>query len=185
MSYHVGDRSHVVRDCHSGQVFGKHGFHPWLNHGVGRIEAVCSVARQTFSAQFIVGGHGINFTPDPVPFEQFHGLENLHHDGPGPQQTDDGAVAFRSASQQVHAANDALVNALRLGGHGVVFVVDGDVMDDVVVLHVHVFDTVTNDGRYLVSKGRIPCTDGGVRVSHQERMPVLMLKPFSVEGGSP
>ena len=57
-------------------------------------------------------------------------------------------------------------------------------MDDVFVVLVHFFHTVADDSGQFVGKGRIPCPNCWIGMSHQQRVPVLMLQAFPVEGRS-
>ena len=96
--------------------------------------------------------------------------------GPEPSKRTIGPVALWCASKQVEAANDAFVDAFWLRRHWVILVVDGDVVDDVHVLGVHLIDAVADDGGQFVSERRIPCSHGRVGVGHQQGVAVLVLQ---------
>ena len=57
-------------------------------------------------------------------------------------------------------------------------------MDDVFVLGVHLIDAMADDRSQFVSERGVPCSHGRVGVGHQERVAVLVLEAFSIEGGS-
>ena len=143
-----------------------------------------AVTGQAFPAKFTVRGRGINFTSNAVGFQFFNGVEHLDHDGARADEANNRPVAFGRPTEQVHALDNPFIHAFRLGRHGVVLVVNGDVMEHVFVVNVHFFDAVANDGGQLVSKRRVPCPNSRVGMSHQKRVAVLVLQAFTVEGGS-
>ena len=133
------------------------------------------VARQALSTEFAVGRGRINLSSHTVGFQFFHGIEHLHHDGSGPDETNDGAVTFGCAPKQVHAFHDAFVDPLGFGRHGIVFVVHGNVVNDILVVNVHLFDAVTDDRGQLVGEGWVPSPNGWIGVGHEQRVAVLVL----------
>ncbi len=148
------------------------------------MKTVVPVAGQPLTTQFSVGGRRVNLAADPQGLQFLHGIQHLNHDGARADKANHGSVALGCAAKQVHALDDALVDALWFGWHGVVLVVDCDVMEHVLVLHMHLFDAVLDDGSQLVGKGRVPCSHGRVGVRHQQGVPVLMLQAFPVERGT-
>ena len=139
------------------------------------------VARQAFTTEFAVGGGGVNFASHAVGLQLLHGVEHLHHHGPGTDEANERPVTLRCATKQVHALDDALVNPFWLGRHGVVFVVDGDVVEHILIVNVHFLNAVSDDGGEFVGERRVPRTHRWVGVRHEERVPVLMLQPLTVE----
>ncbi len=94
-----------------------------------------------------------------------------------------GAVVARRP-EAVHPAEDALLAALGLGGHGVGLVLDRDVVEDVFLLDVHAPDAVLDDDRQLEGEGRVVGLEVGHRVGEQVGVAVLVLQPLAGEGGA-
>ena len=90
------------------------------------------------------------------------------------------AGSFGCRGEAIEAAQDTFVNALRLGRHGVVLVVQRDVVEDVLgTLAVHPFDTVRHDGRCLVGERRVVGGDVGDGTGQHQGLAVIVLKSLA------
>ena len=79
-----------------------------------------------------------------------------------------------------------VVHARRLGGHGVVLVVEGEVVEDVLAGRaVHLLQAVLHDGRRLVGEGRVVGAAHRDRRGEQLALPVLVLQALAQQRGAP
>ncbi len=85
----------------------------------------------------------------------------------------------------VQAAQQAVVDALRLGRLRVILVVDRDVVEDILAACVHPLDSIADDGRQLVCERRVV----GAQVRHGRGqdlgLPVVVLETLAGQRGSP
>src|ERR1700693_258294 len=84
----------------------------------------------------------------------------------------------------VDASQDSFVDAFGHGRLGVVFVIDGQVVEAIFHLLIHAADAVLDDYRYFVSVGWIVAVAGGDGARKHQTMPVLMLQTFARESGA-
>ncbi len=89
----------------------------------------------------------------------------------------------RTRPEAVHPAQDALVAALGLVGHGIGFVLDGHVVEDVLLVDIHPPDAVSDDDGEFEGKGGVVGLEVGHRVGEEVGVAVLVLESLSVEGG--
>mmetsp|Transcript_47797 Transcript_47797/g.104253 ORF Transcript_47797/g.104253 Transcript_47797/m.104253 type:complete len:249 (+) Transcript_47797:589-1335(+) len=68
--------------------------------------------------------------------------------------------------------------------HGVILIVQGDVVDQILVFAPHLLNAVLDDIRHLVCKGGIPTNHCGIADTNEQGMAILMLKPLTIQGGS-
>ena len=129
-----------------------------------------------------VRGHAVLFFQDPA------GLEHLVQYGAAAEELHAQAVVrpLRSA-EQVHPLQDALAGGLGVAGHGrhgVVLVVDGQVVEHVFLFLVHAPDAFFDDHRQLVAVGRVVGQQVRHRVGQQVAVAVLVLEPFARQRGA-
>src|SRR6185503_13453517 len=86
--------------------------------------------------------------------------------------------------QQVHALEDALLDALGNGRLNVVLVHHRDVIEDAFVVDEHALHAVVNDHGELVGVGRIVGDAVGYGGRVQQRMAVLVLQAFAGQRGA-
>ena len=104
--------------------------------------------------------------------------------GPRKENADLVVPAFRRPGPSVQALHDAVVDAVRLGRVGVGLVVQGDVVEDVLVLAVHAAQPVFDDHPELVGEGRVVHLADGDDRGLQQRVTILMLQSFAVKRGT-
>src|SRR5207249_5056929 len=88
---------------------------------------------------------------------------------------------LRAFAQPVDAAPDALGRILRRRRMRIVFVGDGDVVEDVLLRLKHAARAVLDDGSELVGEARVVSAAVGDRAGGEMRGAVLMLQAFSRE----
>ena len=149
------------------------------------MQAVPALGRQRLVAQLLVTGH--------APHVRGH-VEGLGQDLLGPQrlEQDDAAaeelcpvlrLGHRRAVE-VHALEDSLLDSRRHRGHRVVLVVERQVVEDVLPVHVHAMEAFANDGRDLVGERRVVGADVRNRGGQHVAVAVLVLEALAVEGGA-
>ena len=90
--------------------------------------------------------------------------------------------AARSCLELVEALDDAFLRAGRHGGHGIILIVNGDVVKDVLTFHIHLFHAVLNDHGQFEVEGRIIRHHVRNRARHDEAVAVLMLQALAIQG---
>ena len=96
-----------------------------------------------------------------------------------------GGNGLRGPREAVDPANDPLVDALGLGGHRVVLVVQGEVVEDGFLVLIHPPDAVLHDDGDLVGVGRIVGDAVGNRAGVQDAMAVLVLQTLARQRAPP
>ena len=86
--------------------------------------------------------------------------------------------------QQIHAFDDLLFGARLEAWHGVVFIQQGDVVENILLLLHHALQTVVQDDADFVGEGgviRHAVRDG---VGHDVAVTIFVLQTFAVQGGA-
>ena len=120
----------------------------------------------------------------PVFLQQLLGRDRLAQNGARAQQLDT-RREFRPFLAQVHALDDLLFGPLSEAGHGVVFVEQREVVEDVVLLLHHALEAVVQDHTHFVSKGGVVAHTVRDRVGQNVAVAVFVLQAFAVERGAP
>mmetsp|Transcript_111216 Transcript_111216/g.354233 ORF Transcript_111216/g.354233 Transcript_111216/m.354233 type:complete len:941 (-) Transcript_111216:544-3366(-) len=126
---------------------------------------------------------------DAVLGQEGHGAQGLLHDGAGADHPDGhglvggGLLELVQALQHCLLRGDATSQVFWHLRHGVVLVVQRDVVDQVLVLAPHLVDAILDDISQLVGEGWIP--GNARRVGDREKIgvAVLVLQTFAVERG--
>src|SRR5450432_1144454 len=79
----------------------------------------------------------------------------------------------------VDAAQDPLTATLRHIGHGIVFVVQRDVVEKILALLIHPPHAVLNNDGYFVDVGRVVGRAGWDGAGEHQTVPILMLQPLA------
>ncbi len=183
----VGDRLHVVADGDVGPL----GLRQRLGYpgGTGRlrwVEAVPALGRQRLFPQGLVRRRRPQLGAHVVVLGQL--VAGLGGGQPGGAGEHDGGPHrwfCRSGGVAVEPPQDARLAALRHLGHGVVLVVEGEVVEDVFVVGVHPTAPVGDDHCQLVGEGGVVHHAVGHHRVEQRAVPVLVLQPLAVERGAP
>src|SRR5690606_6210829 len=119
--------------------------------------------------------------------EQVRRVYHLAQDGAAAEQVHTRLLrgAPRRLRQTVHALEYVRLDALGHGRVGIVLVHDGDVVEHVLVIHVHAPHAVLDDHRELVGVCRIIGNAIGNGAGEDVAVPVLVLQAFAGEGGAP
>ncbi len=72
-----------------------------------------------------------------------------------------------TGAESIEALEDAVFDAGRHGGHRVVLVVKGEIVEDVFAVLIHPFHPILNDNGDLVTKGRVVGQQRRHRTSEQ------------------
>ena len=99
-------------------------------------------------------------------------------------QQRDAHLAGAARVQQVHALEDALLDALRQRGLNVVLVHHRDVIEDALVVREHALHAVVDDHGELVRIGRVVGDAVRHRGRVQQAVAVLVLQAFARERGA-
>ena len=177
----VWNGRHVVADRHGHRHLAVELFAdptgPRLLAGMPRVPGLCF---HRLTAQFAVGRGRPDLARHAEFAEPGRGSLGLRQNRAGAKQADQRSLVGFDA---VQAAKDAFVSILGLRGHHEILVVRGDVVDDVLVLAVHLLHAALDDGRHLVSVGRIVSAHGRIGHGDEQGVSVLMLEAFAVERG--
>ena len=85
---------------------------------------------------------------------------------------------------QIHTLDDLLFGTRLQTGHGVVFVEQGDVVENVFLLFHHALQPVVQDHADFMGEGRVIRHTVWNGVGHDVAMTVLMLQAFTIQGGT-
>ena len=116
--------------------------------------------------------------------EQACGCDHLRQYGPGAHQRDAGCVWRQACIRCGKAVAASQERGLHTGGQiglGVVFVHQGDVVENVLLVHQHLAHALVDDHRHLARKRRVvgfAVGDGG---RHQMAAAVLVLQAFATQ----
>src|SRR5271165_7036100 len=148
------------------------------------MQPVPALGTQRVAAQFVVAGH----TPDVGSNGVFLGQNFLR-----PQRL----VQNRTATEQLHhslavggfaifvdALQDAFFASLGYLGHGVVFVVQRDVVEAVFAEFVHAANAIMHDDSDLVHVRRVVGVARRNGAGQHDAVAVLVLQPFAGEGSA-
>src|SRR5690606_31395861 len=119
--------------------------------------------------------------------EQVRRVYHLAQDGAAAEQVHTRLLrgAPRCLRQPVHALEYVRLHALGHGRVGIVLVHDGDVIEHVLVIHVHAPHAVLDDHRELVGVGRVVGNAVRNGAGEDVAVAVLVLQTFTGEGGAP
>jgi hypothetical protein len=117
------------------------------------------------------------------PAQHLLRAEDFVEDGAGAEELDGGLALFGGA-EFVDAAENALLHAFGHGGHRVVLVVHGDVVEAVFAELVHAADAVLDYDGELVDEGGVVGDAGGDGACEDVAVAVLVLEAFAEHGGA-
>mmetsp|Transcript_37037 Transcript_37037/g.117885 ORF Transcript_37037/g.117885 Transcript_37037/m.117885 type:complete len:813 (-) Transcript_37037:807-3245(-) len=174
----------VVRGGHGDAVPGAEAvLDPAAGRGLRRVQARVAVGLGRLAVELPVVRGAPDLAGHVVLREDVHRVQDLLHDGAGADEPHGVRLPRLGRHELVEALEHALLEAGVFGDrrHGVVLVVQGDVVDHVLLLGPHLLDAVLDDVGHLVGEGRVPADDGGVGERHEERVPVLVLQALAVQ----
>src|SRR5690554_1669251 len=140
------------------------------------------------TGQFVVAGYAPHIgSHTPVVFQHLCGGAYFVHDRAGAQQLNPRALLAALGFYRlelVHALDDAVFTVFRHGGLFVVLVLDGQVVEDVLVVFEHLLHTVTDHHGHFVAVGRVIGLTVRNGVRQYVAVTVLVLQAFAVQGGT-
>ena len=104
--------------------------------------------------------------------------------GSGTEQLDLVLQARLARLELVHAVEDAFHHARIVGDRrvGVVFIVDGDVVENILAVGIHALHAIAHDDRQFVAEGRLVRVEVRNRGGDEVAVGILMLETFAIEG---
>src|SRR5690554_45477 len=153
---------------------------------VVRVQMVPALHVLAVTGQFVVAGYAPHIgSHAPVFFKHLCGGAHFIHDRAGAQQLNPRALLPALGFHRlelVHALDDAVFTVFRHGGLFVVLVLDGQVVEDVLILFEHLFHTVTDYHGHFVAIGRVVRLTVRNGVRQYVAVTVLVLQAFAVQG---
>ncbi len=154
-----------------------------------RVETVPAQGLLAVVAEGFVAGGAPDVGADAVAFsEDFLGFEGTVENGAAAKELGVKFFAFGPGFEFVEAANNALGDFIDVAfwhaGVGVVFVANGDVVENVLTVLIHAADAVLEDDGDFVGKGGVVGHDVGNGGGHKVAVAVFVLEAFAVEGGA-
>ena len=186
----LGPGLHVIADGNEHAGFlGQQRLQVALPRRRCRMQPIPALTRQRLAAQFLVAGHAPHVGRDAVLLAQ-HLL--------GPQRFAENRTAAeqvylrfylrlleRAGPESVHALQDAVAGAGRHRLHRVVFVVQGQIIEDVLAVLVHATNAVLDDQRDLIRECRIVADQVRHRAGEQVAVTIEVLQSFTYQRGAP
>src|SRR5690554_2297582 len=154
---------------------------------VVRVQVVPALHVLTIAGQFVVAGNTPHIRGHaPVVFQHLSGGTHFVHDRTGAHQLNPRAFLALGFDRLklVHALDDAVFTVFRHGGLFVVFVLDGQVVEDVLVVFEHFLHAVANHHSHFVTVGRVVGLAVRNGVSQYVAVAVLVLQAFAVQCGT-
>src|SRR5690554_1930647 len=155
---------------------------------VVRVQVVPALHVLAITGQFVVAGHAPHIgSHTPVVFQHLCGGAHFVHDRAGAQQLNPRALLAALGFYRlelVHALDDAVFTVFRHCGLFVVLVLDGQVVEDVLVVFEHLLHTVTDHHGHFVAVGRVIGLTVRNGVRQYVAVTVLVLQAFAVQGGT-
>src|SRR3989338_3515199 len=87
-----------------------------------------------------------------------------------------------SFAKLIKTLQDSLLRAFRHRRHGIIFVVEGEVIENLFAFLVHPPESVPDDHGDFIGKGRVVREQGGNSTGQDVAVTVLMLQTFAVQG---
>src|SRR5690606_15374847 len=151
---------------------------------LGRVQAVPAIDRQAVAAQLVEAGHAPDVGAHAHLGEDVHRSAHFAQDGAAAQQLHTVHEVALGFLEQVHALDDAVLDALRHGRLLVVLVHHGDVVVDALLLLHHLVHAVMHDHRQLVAVGGVIAAAVGDGAGEDVAVAVLVLQAFAVQRGA-
>ena len=151
------------------------------------VQAVEAFDLERLVAEKLVARHAPHVGGDLVPLlQKLLSAEDLPHDRARSEERDAAPKPFFALAEEVEAPNDPVLDALGHRRLGIVLVVEGEVVEDVLAaLTEHAADAVFDDDRRFVREGWIVRADVRERRREEMAVAVLVLQALTVERRPP
>src|SRR5690606_31545100 len=151
-----------------------------------RVQAVVTLHRQAVAAQLVEAGDAPDVGADLVLLAQdLRRLAHLAQDAAATQQLHAAGGLLLVLLEQVHALDDAVLDAFRQRRLGVGLVHHREVKEDVLLQLHHLVDAFADDHRQLVAVGGVVAAAVGDGAGQDMAVTVLVLQAFTVQRGTP
>src|SRR5262245_10008567 len=179
----LSEAAHVIGRCHDRSLAStKALLDIALARRLRRMEQIPSLGFHAIAAELIEARTAPNVSVDAeVLCQQIRSGDHLAQDGTGAEQLDAWPFAIPRVAQEIHAAADTFLRAIRHRRMGIILVHQGDVVVDILPILEHAPKPVLDDHCDLVGEGRIIGDAVGDGRSEQVAVTVFVLQPLAIE----